>query len=247
MARFFLATVLAIASVGAACASGLDDGSAGLAAAQRGDYDEAIRLFSAALAGGDLSPANGMLAYHNRGNAYQDKGNYGRAITDYNFAIRLKPDYAQAYYSRGRAQFALGAFDAAITDFARSIALDPADAYSVLWLHLARGNTTTPDQDEFSRNAGKVDLTDWPGPLLNLYLGKATPGQTRAASERGDAKTQNERVCEAAFFVGEYELLRKNVAAARSLFQEAMNSCPYTSDERDGASAELKRLPNLQR
>ena len=247
MIRFLLATLLAIASVGVACASGLDDGSAGLTAAQHGDYDEAIRLFSAALASGELSPRNGMLAYNNRGNAYQDKGNYRRAIADYNIAIRLKPDYAQAYYSRGRAQFALGEFAAAITDFARSVSLDPADVYSVLWLHLARGNTTGSDADELARNSGKINLTEWPGPLVSLYLGKATPRQTRDASAQGDAKTQSDRICEAAFFIGEYELLRTNVAAAELLFQEAVSRCPYTSDERDGAVAELKRLPSSRR
>jgi tetratricopeptide (TPR) repeat protein len=81
--RLFLVFLLAIANVELVYASGLDDGSAGLAAAQRGDFDEAIRLFTAAIASGELSPRNIMLAYHNRGNTYQDKENYGKAIADY--------------------------------------------------------------------------------------------------------------------------------------------------------------------
>lgn len=240
--RLFLVFLLAIANVELAYAGGLDDGRAGLAAAQRGDFDEAIRLFTAAIASGELSPRNKMLAYHNRGNTYQDKENYGKAIADYSIVIRLQSDYAQAWYSRGRAQFALGMFPAAIADLVQSIALDPSDGYSMLWLHLARSNTTTSDAAELERNSSKLDLAAWPGPLVNLYLGKTTPGQARTASSRGNADTQTDRTCEAAFFIGEYELLRKDVATAKTRFQDAVKSCPYTSDERDGALAELQRM-----
>jgi len=156
--------------------------------------------------------------------------------------IRLRPDYVQAWYSRGRAQFALGMFSTAIADLTHSIALDPTDGYSVLWLHLARSNTATSDVAELERNSTKLDLAAWPGPLINLYLGKVTPGEARAASARGDTETQTDRTCEAAFFIGEYELLRKDVATAKTQFQDAVKSCPYTSDERDGAVAELQRM-----
>src|ERR1700680_3645239 len=37
-------------------------------------------------------------AFHNRGNAYQSKGQYDRAIQDYDQAIRLNPQYADAFY-----------------------------------------------------------------------------------------------------------------------------------------------------
>ena len=44
------------------------------------------------------------VAFCNRGNAYQDyKGDYDRAIQDYDQAIRLKPDYAIAFNNRGDA------------------------------------------------------------------------------------------------------------------------------------------------
>ena len=240
--RFILAVFLAAAPIGIACAAGLDDANAGLAAARRGEFDEAIRLFSAALAAGDLSPGNVMLAHHNRGNAYQDKGDYPRAIADYTTAIRMKPDYAEAFYARGRARYALGDLAASGTDFARSVRLDPSDAYAVLWLHLVRGRAAASDADELKRNAGRLDLAHWPGALVSLYLGKSTPGQVRGQSAQGDADAQREKTCEAAFFLGEYELLRMNDGAAKPLFEEAAKNCPYTTDEYDGAMLELARL-----
>ena len=40
-------------------------------------------------------------AYHNRGGAYADKGEYDRAIADFTTAIRIKPDHAETYRNRG--------------------------------------------------------------------------------------------------------------------------------------------------
>ena len=41
--------------------------------------------------------------YNNRGNVYSRKGEYKRAINDYDEAIERKPDLAEAYYNRGMA------------------------------------------------------------------------------------------------------------------------------------------------
>ena len=40
-----------------------------------------------------------------RGFAYDDKGEYDRAIEDYNKAIELNPEFAEVYNSRGLAYF----------------------------------------------------------------------------------------------------------------------------------------------
>jgi lipoprotein NlpI len=244
--RFLMAGFLTLAGTAVASASGLEDANAGLAAAQRGEYDQALRLYSSALAAGDLSPFNVMLAYHNRGNTYQGKGDYERAIVEYDIAIKLKPDYAEAYFARGRAHFALAQFAAAVTDFNQSLKLEPTDAYSALWLHLARSNSDASDAGEFSRSVTNFERGIWPGPLLDLYLGKATVQQVHVASTKGDAAAQKERQCEAAFYIGEYQLLAKNPAAAIPLFREAEQICSYTSDERDAAAVELRRNPVVQ-
>ena len=40
---------------------------------------------------------------NNRGLAFSNKGDYHRALVDFNMAIDLKPDYANAYSNRGMA------------------------------------------------------------------------------------------------------------------------------------------------
>ena len=43
-------------------------------------------------------------AYVNRGNAFYNQGNYQAAISEYNEAIRLNPEYATARTNRENAQ-----------------------------------------------------------------------------------------------------------------------------------------------
>jgi tetratricopeptide (TPR) repeat protein len=60
-------------------------------------YDRAIRYHSKAIR---LNP-NNPNAYNLRGDAYHDKKEYGKAISDLNEAIRLDPKFALAYVNRG--------------------------------------------------------------------------------------------------------------------------------------------------
>jgi len=65
------------------------------------------------------------LAYYRRGIAYSDKGDYDRAIIEYNRAIEIDPDDAEAYNARGAAYYNKGDIDRAIADYERAIEIDP--------------------------------------------------------------------------------------------------------------------------
>jgi len=64
-------------------------------------------------------------AYIDRGNGYQDSGEYDRAIQDYDQAIQLEPDSALAYYDRGNAYDSKGEYDRAIANYDLVIQLAP--------------------------------------------------------------------------------------------------------------------------
>jgi tetratricopeptide (TPR) repeat protein len=70
------------------------------------------------------------IAFYNRGNAFGNKSQDGRAIQDYDQAIKDDPGYTQAYYSRGLAYAREGQYDNAIQDFDQTIQLDPSFAHA---------------------------------------------------------------------------------------------------------------------
>ena len=70
--------------------------------------------------------------HNNRGLTYGEKGDYDRAIKDFNMAIDLNPHYAYAYNNRGAAYRSKGNFDRAIEDCSKAIKLKSnyAEPYS---------------------------------------------------------------------------------------------------------------------
>ncbi len=205
---------------------------------KRGLYDRAIAEYDQAI---KLKPdyAN---AYYNRGVAYMSKGLYDRAIEDYDTAIRLRPDYAKAYRNRGNAKFYLGRFAAAARDYDQSLNIDPEQIFRVIWLYLARERSEENGGQELARNATKVDLSDWPGPVVSMFLGEVAPQQVLAAAKHPDERKQRERECEAFFYIGQYHLLQGNKGEAAKLFRKALDTGITHFVEYIGAKAELERL-----
>ena len=80
---------------------------------------------------GAESAANRGTAHNNRGNTYLDRGDFDRALADFNAAIRLMPNDRLPYNNRGLVYYHKGDFKRAIADFSAAIKLDPTliDAY----------------------------------------------------------------------------------------------------------------------
>ncbi|MBN2440083.1 MAG: tetratricopeptide repeat protein [Spirochaetales bacterium] len=77
-------------------------------------------------------PVSGTGFIDNRGNAYSKKGEYEKAIIDYNKAIGLDPDNSKCYCNRGLSYAYKREYENAITDFTKAIELNPkyASAYN---------------------------------------------------------------------------------------------------------------------
>jgi tetratricopeptide (TPR) repeat protein len=321
-------------------AGGLDDLKAANAAAENGKSDEAIRLFTQALAASDLSPADQFAARKGRGNEYTGKsliadaferldqarglradaiadftaaldsktddasvyiaraqvydlnGQYDSAITDFDAALKLnnspvtlvqragsqsaKGDYDRAvadysaalaivtkdakdpkdgdlntsdiYSQRGYVQFIAARYAAAAADFDKALTLGSAERsgdvlwlpYQAVWLHIARARAGENDAEELARNAGKIDLKQWPGTLIAFFLGQAKADQLSPPSSHGAMGRGRE--CNLSFFSGEQALVKNDGAEAARLFVRARAVCNIHTVHYLAAGVELKRL-----
>ena len=126
MSRFWFAFLLAfVLGATAVAAAGYDDFALGVSAFNRGDAEQAMADFTAALNAGDLNPALLPIAYVDRARVYYAKGECSLAAADLAAAMKAKPDYVDAYLVRAQTDECLNQDQAAIADFTQAIALAP--------------------------------------------------------------------------------------------------------------------------
>jgi lipoprotein NlpI len=193
------------------------------------DYDEAIRL----------NPKD-KNAFIYRSVAYRAMGNLDRAIADCDRIVQLDPENAYAYRARAMVYWQSGSFSKSLTDLDQAIRLDPKSAYSVLWRELVAKRSDQPSQ--LAEAATQLDMTKWPAPIINLFLGTMTPEQVLRAADDSDAKKRKGQVCEANFYTAELALQRGSKDDAHRLFDLAATDCPDTFVERQAAKVELGAL-----
>jgi len=337
MIRILLAATCLLLFAATGYAGSADDLKAANAAAQKGNIDEAIDLFTSALAAKDLSPADQLTAYKGRGSEYtsksliadtferldQARGLRDSAVADYTAALAIKADDANIYAARGQVYHISGQYDAAIADFdaafklnktpialvqragseigkgdydravadltaaadlvskdAKDAGIDAMDIYSerghaqfiagryaaaaadldkaltlgatarkddvlwlpyqAAWLHIARARAGENDADELARNAGKIDVKQWPGTLVAYFLGQAKFDELTPPSSHGSMG--HARECGVAFFAGEQALAKKDTAAATQQLTRARAACNIHTVYYLASGVELKRL-----
>ena len=135
------------------------------------------------------------MAYSNRCWAYFGKGNNDQAVADCSQAIELNPKDPNGYFNRGRANFFAGALTKALADLNQASELDPKSTYAALWLDIANRRSNLPSR--LPEAMKQINMTQWPAPVIRLYLGQSTLEAVLAAADDPDATKKKGRVCEA--------------------------------------------------
>ena len=140
MLRAFATGLLALICLAQPARAGaLDDVRAGNDAFRQKQYEEAIGDFGKAIASGQLSDTALAITYNNRGVTYGEVGDFGRAIADYEAALKLKPEdettlknLRVALTRRGAASADAGNDKAAMADYGRALQIDPESSATLL-------------------------------------------------------------------------------------------------------------------
>ena len=91
----------------------------------RATPDLRIKGCTAVIQSGKFAGQNLAIAFVKRGHANYDKGQFDRAIQDFDQAIRLNPNYAAAFNDRSRAKDKKGDKAGAEADLAAARRIDP--------------------------------------------------------------------------------------------------------------------------
>ena len=148
---------LALTGVASARADGVTDGNQGRQALLAGKLDEAIQLFTHAIAFGALTAKNQAITLNLRGYAYLQKGQTEVALDDLNESLRLA-ETPDAYFTRSKIFIAQFRFDDAIDDLTKAISVggNAADVYALrghAQLYAGRLDAALKDEEESLRLA----------------------------------------------------------------------------------------------
>jgi lipoprotein NlpI len=203
----------------------------------RGEHERAIADFNEVI---KLIPKFAATHEH-RGFAYAAKGNLKHAVADYDGAIRLDPKEHRTYYYRGVLHLYNGsAIPQVLADLNQASKLNPKNAYVGLWLDIVAKQSNRASQ--LPQAIAQLDMTEWPAPLIHLYLGRMTVEAAMAAADDADAFKKKEQICEANFFSGKLSLRWQAKDEAVRMFRLAATDCPKDFIEWWAANTELKAL-----
>jgi tetratricopeptide (TPR) repeat protein len=123
---FWLASLAGIATAQAPPApSVVDVVEQGYLAHRRGDYDQAIEIFTSIIRRRGLTIKERAVSYLLRGEAKREKGDLAEAVHDFTRAINQWPNYPQAIFFRGQTLVNLNRYPEALADLTRAVELDP--------------------------------------------------------------------------------------------------------------------------
>lgn len=204
---------------------------------EAGELEKAQKILASLLI---LFPTEGY-AYEQFGRLYLRSGKLAKGIEAFKKAGRAYLDDSWMLGQLGRAYFYAGDFELASSTLEMALEADPEDLYNHLWMHLARVRGLR--ESDLSKTMGGRDLTEWPGPVVQYFMGQINERVFLDLAASGpDAGRRTEKQCEAAFFVGEQHLIADRKREAASSFRSAQEICPREFVEYLGAIVELSSL-----
>jgi tetratricopeptide (TPR) repeat protein len=209
----------------------------------KGDFDGAIAALKEQMDVAHWEGASRGSYLEELARLYEANVDFHGASSAYSELIAANPKDDSKYYLRGLAYVLSGEPERAAADFNHMLdlvrkfppdqkkAILPQHVFIALWLDIATQRAGKPTQ--LPEHLPDFDRTQWPGPIVQMFLGKVTPAALAATSDQNTACANN-------FFAGERAVQTGAKDEAIGFFRSAMKSC--TQPYRNYAVAEMKTL-----
>lgn len=203
-------------------------------------FPEALADFDQAV---ELDPLNPQY-YEDRAITHLKLREFKEANTDLDMALGLAPDRVVGHREKGRLASYQQDFSQAAREF--NLALQTSDnaavVYGTLWLHIAIRRGGLDGEAPLAAIDSQLDPRQWPAPVVKMYLGQLQPEEVLAAATTADPRTSLMQQCEAAFYVGQEYLIRKQAEQARASFQASVATGVTEFLEYDWSARELELM-----
>ena len=122
------------------------------------------------------------------------------------------------------------------------VEIEPENAYWAIWLYLAQARDGREGQAELRDNAVRLNLSDWPGAVVRMFLGEVDVQAVLDMAQSDETLEDKERRAEAYYYAGQFQLLAGYEDKAAASFRKVVKTGVTNFIEYNGAKAELGRL-----
>ena len=129
---------------------------------------------------------------------------YDAAIKTLKEAVKLNPTNENYLMMLAMTTFYTGYYKKAAELYSKCSELNPKDLYAPLWEFIAMKKLNLSPEKEFAKFADTINGDKWPIPIIRYYANTSTREECIKAANSANKKRENEKKCEAYYFIGAY-------------------------------------------
>jgi lipoprotein NlpI len=184
-------------------------------------------------------------AYNFIGIHYVQEQEFIQAYDAFDAAIELKPEHEYAYLNRGIALYYGVRPELAVEDFGNFLQHDKSDPYRIIWLYLAQYQIDPAvAKANLVAHFNAIEHKAWANLILLMFLDEISEQEFIQRIPQGVSSNKQlaERLCEAYFYLGKYNLMKGELRQSANFFKLALTTNVYEFVEHRYAKLELDLL-----